>query len=62
MPGLFQQWRPDEDHVCRLCNMVFSSHMVATSHYEGKVHAKNMRKQGLQSQGVCLWDGKSPVF
>ncbi|XP_059398252.1 zinc finger matrin-type protein 1-like isoform X2 [Carassius carassius] len=29
---------------CELCNMVFSSPTVAKSHYEGKVHAKNMRK------------------
>ncbi|XP_037637788.1 zinc finger matrin-type protein 1 [Sebastes umbrosus] len=38
----------DKDHFCELCNMVFSSHVVAKSHYEGKVHAKNLRKQGLQ--------------
>ncbi|XP_034726043.1 zinc finger matrin-type protein 1 isoform X1 [Etheostoma cragini] len=38
----------DEDHFCELCNMVFSSHVVAKSHYEGKVHAKNLRKQGIQ--------------
>lgn len=44
----------DRDHFCKLCNMVFSSHVVATSHYEGKVHAKNMRKQGLETSGMCL--------
>ncbi|XP_070816085.1 zinc finger matrin-type protein 1 [Chaetodon trifascialis] len=38
----------DKDHFCELCNMVFSSHVVARSHYEGKVHSKNLRKQGLQ--------------
>ncbi|XP_040015048.1 zinc finger matrin-type protein 1 isoform X3 [Xiphias gladius] len=38
----------DKDRFCELCNMVFSSHLVAKSHYEGKVHAKNLRKQGLQ--------------
>ncbi|XP_028261300.1 zinc finger matrin-type protein 1 [Parambassis ranga] len=36
----------DKDRFCELCNMVFSSHVVAISHYEGKVHAKNLRKQG----------------
>uniref|UniRef100_H3CAQ5 Matrin-type domain-containing protein n=1 Tax=Tetraodon nigroviridis TaxID=99883 RepID=H3CAQ5_TETNG len=54
-----QQWRPDEDHVCRLCNMVFSSHMVATSHYEGKVHAKNMRKVVDRRPGT--WPVGEPV-
>ncbi|XP_031711513.1 zinc finger matrin-type protein 1 [Anarrhichthys ocellatus] len=38
----------DKDHFCELCNMVFSSHVVAKSHYEGKTHAKHLRKQGLQ--------------
>ncbi|GLD69947.1 zinc finger matrin-type protein 1 isoform X1, partial [Lates japonicus] len=37
----------DKDRFCELCNMVFSSSLVAKSHYEGKVHAKNLRKQGL---------------
>lgn len=38
--------------------MVFSSHIVATSHYEGKVHAKNIRKQGLQTIGMCFYEMK----
>uniref|UniRef100_A0A7N6AWT6 C2H2-type domain-containing protein n=1 Tax=Anabas testudineus TaxID=64144 RepID=A0A7N6AWT6_ANATE len=41
----------DKDRFCELCNMVFSSHVVAKSHYEGKVHTKNLRKQGLQPPG-----------
>lgn len=44
----------DKDRFCELCNMVFSSHVVAKSHYEGKVHAKNIRKQGLQIPGMCV--------
>ncbi|KAM3620863.1 uncharacterized protein V6R79_003058 [Siganus canaliculatus] len=39
----------DKDHFCDLCNMVFSSHIVAKSHYMGKVHSKNLRKQGFQA-------------
>uniref|UniRef100_A0A8C6UGH6 C2H2-type domain-containing protein n=1 Tax=Neogobius melanostomus TaxID=47308 RepID=A0A8C6UGH6_9GOBI len=31
---------------CSLCNMVFSSAIVAKSHYNGKVHRKNSRKRG----------------
>nr|XP_040060542.1 zinc finger matrin-type protein 1 isoform X2 [Gasterosteus aculeatus aculeatus] len=38
----------DKDRFCELCKMVFSSHVVAKSHYEGKVHAKNLRKEGPQ--------------
>uniref|UniRef100_A0A3Q1JSZ2 C2H2-type domain-containing protein n=1 Tax=Anabas testudineus TaxID=64144 RepID=A0A3Q1JSZ2_ANATE len=45
----------DKDRFCELCNMVFSSHVVAKSHYEGKVHTKNLRKQGLQPPGKC-WE------
>ncbi|XP_067101934.1 zinc finger matrin-type protein 1 [Osmerus mordax] len=37
----------DKKRFCELCNMVFSSPVVARSHYRGKVHAKNLRKQGL---------------
>ncbi|XP_068598943.1 zinc finger matrin-type protein 1 [Brachionichthys hirsutus] len=43
--------KTDKDRFCELCNMVFSSHMVAKSHYVGKVHRKNLRKQGFQPQG-----------
>ncbi|XP_047437743.1 zinc finger matrin-type protein 1 [Mugil cephalus] len=47
----------DKDRFCELCNMVFSSQVVARSHYEGKVHTKNLRKQGLRppdkGMGVC---------
>ncbi|XP_055364848.1 zinc finger matrin-type protein 1 isoform X2 [Betta splendens] len=37
----------NRDRFCELCNMMFSSQVVAKSHYEGKVHTKNLRKQGL---------------
>lgn len=50
----------DKDHFCELCNMVFSSHVVAKSHYEGKVHAKNIRKQGLQTPGRRFYEMKKP--
>lgn len=43
----------DKDRFCELCNMVFSSPVVAKSHYEGKVHTKNLRKQGLHPSGKC---------
>ncbi|XP_029991330.1 zinc finger matrin-type protein 1 isoform X2 [Sphaeramia orbicularis] len=42
----------DKDRFCELCNMVFSSPVVAKSHYEGKIHNKNLRKQGLHPPGT----------
>ncbi|KAM3877918.1 zinc finger matrin-type protein 1 [Diretmus argenteus] len=42
----------DKDRFCELCSMVFSSPVVARSHYEGKVHAKNLRKQGHQPTDI----------
>ncbi|XP_034033769.1 zinc finger protein 346-like [Thalassophryne amazonica] len=33
----------DRTKVCGLCNMTFSSPVMAESHYQGKVHAKNLR-------------------
>ncbi|XP_054473437.1 zinc finger matrin-type protein 1 [Anoplopoma fimbria] len=48
--GLQRTMTTDKDHFCELCNMVFSSQVVAKSHYDGKVHAKHLRKQGLQPQ------------
>lgn len=40
--------------VCHVCNMTFSSPVVAESHYQGKVHAKNLRLKtiGPQTQGI----------
>ncbi|XP_068171693.1 zinc finger matrin-type protein 1 [Antennarius striatus] len=48
--GSQQTMMTDKDRFCQLCNMVFSSHMVAMSHYGGKIHTKNLRKQGFQPQ------------
>ncbi|XP_072238737.1 zinc finger matrin-type protein 1 [Leuresthes tenuis] len=49
--GSHQPMPNDKNRFCELCNMVFSSHVVAKSHYEGKVHAKNLRKQSLHPPG-----------
>ncbi|XP_066567896.1 zinc finger matrin-type protein 1 [Amia ocellicauda] len=37
----------DKNRFCELCNMVFSSPVVAQSHYSGKIHTKKMKKLGL---------------
>ncbi|XP_051537470.1 zinc finger matrin-type protein 1-like isoform X1 [Myxocyprinus asiaticus] len=42
--GFMRGLSADPDKFCELCNMVFSSHTVAKSHYEGKVHAKNLKR------------------
>ncbi|XP_056157715.1 zinc finger matrin-type protein 1 [Lampris incognitus] len=47
----------DKDRFCDLCCMVFSSPVVARSHYEGKVHAKHLRKQGLQPTDTSFQKG-----
>ncbi|KAJ1213572.1 hypothetical protein NDU88_001206 [Pleurodeles waltl] len=33
----------DENKFCKLCSMVFSSAVVAESHYVGKIHAKKLK-------------------
>ncbi|XP_077050022.1 zinc finger matrin-type protein 1 [Siphateles boraxobius] len=49
------------EKFCELCSMVFSSPTVAKSHYEGKVHAKNMRKTNPPPPGVPILEPTSPV-
>ncbi|XP_062867440.1 zinc finger protein 346 [Trichomycterus rosablanca] len=33
----------DKNKACHVCNMTFSSAVVAASHYQGKIHTKNLR-------------------
>ncbi|XP_059207357.1 zinc finger protein 346 isoform X2 [Centropristis striata] len=40
----------DRSKVCHLCNMTFSSPVMAESHYQGKVHAKNLRLKNVGPQ------------
>lgn len=40
----------DRSKVCHVCNMTFSSPVVAESHYQGKVHAKNLRLKNIGPQ------------
>ncbi|XP_018423941.1 PREDICTED: zinc finger matrin-type protein 1-like [Nanorana parkeri] len=39
-----QQLAQDKNKFCSLCNMVFSSPVVAQSHYVGKIHAKKLKQ------------------
>ncbi|XP_029029756.1 zinc finger protein 346 isoform X2 [Betta splendens] len=40
----------DRLKVCHVCNMTFSAPVVAESHYQGKVHAKNLRLKNIVPQ------------
>lgn len=44
----------DKYKACHVCNMTFSSPVVAQSHYQGKVHSKNLRLKiyGPQAPGM----------
>ncbi|XP_073476581.1 zinc finger protein 346 [Aquarana catesbeiana] len=46
----------DRNKCCPVCNMTFSSPVVAASHYEGKTHAKNLKLtlQGGVKEGIPL--------
>ncbi|XP_063784013.1 zinc finger protein 346 isoform X2 [Pseudophryne corroboree] len=44
----------DRNKYCPICNMFFSSAVVAMSHYEGKPHSKNLK---LKQQGGALEGG-----
>uniref|UniRef100_A0A8C5PAQ8 C2H2-type domain-containing protein n=1 Tax=Leptobrachium leishanense TaxID=445787 RepID=A0A8C5PAQ8_9ANUR len=37
-------FKVDRNRFCSLCNMVFSSKVVAQSHYVGKIHAKRLKQ------------------
>ncbi|XP_073418194.1 zinc finger matrin-type protein 1-like isoform X3 [Dendrobates tinctorius] len=40
----------DKNRFCSLCNMVFSSPVVAQSHYIGKIHAKKLRQMNGENE------------
>ncbi|CAG5871490.1 unnamed protein product [Menidia menidia] len=40
----------DRTKACHLCNMTFSSPVIAESHYQGKLHAKRLRMKTVESQ------------
>lgn len=52
----------DKNKCCTLCNMSFTSAVVADSHYQGKIHAKRLKlllgeKTPLKTTGRCLNGG-----
>ncbi|XP_034272018.1 lysine-rich coiled-coil protein 1 isoform X1 [Pantherophis guttatus] len=42
----------DKNMYCKLCNMVFTSPVVAQSHYLGKIHAKKLKQLSDQTQPI----------
>ncbi|XP_007427672.1 zinc finger matrin-type protein 1-like isoform X2 [Python bivittatus] len=42
----------DKNTYCRLCNMIFTSPVVAQSHYLGKIHAKKVKQLSDQTQPI----------
>ncbi|XP_063498617.1 zinc finger protein 346 isoform X14 [Symphalangus syndactylus] len=56
VPGLQKSSRSkDKNQCCPICNMTFSSPVVAQSHYLGKTHAKNLK---LKQQSTKVEAGK----
>ncbi|XP_051733111.1 zinc finger protein 346 isoform X2 [Ctenopharyngodon idella] len=47
--------------ACSVCNMTFSSPVVAQSHYQGKVHSKNLRLKTYGQQTPALPQPKVQV-
>lgn len=52
----------DRLKVCHVCNMTFSSPVVAESHYQGKVHAKNLRLKAVGPQTLGGFTFSSPTI
>uniref|UniRef100_A0A8C1Z0G4 Zinc finger matrin-type 4 n=1 Tax=Cyprinus carpio TaxID=7962 RepID=A0A8C1Z0G4_CYPCA len=48
----------DKNKCCTLCNMSFTSAVVAQSHYQGKIHAKRLKlllgeQPAITAKGTC---------
>lgn len=56
--GEILQSNGDKYKTCSVCNMSFSSAVVAQFHYQGKVHAKKLRLKSfeLQAPGTSMTD------
>ncbi|XP_077334112.1 lysine-rich coiled-coil protein 1 [Lithobates pipiens] len=56
-----QQLAQDKNKFCSLCNMVFSSPVVAQSHYVGKIHSKKLRQLSGETSEWIAEVGESSV-
>ncbi|XP_019941108.2 zinc finger protein 346 isoform X1 [Paralichthys olivaceus] len=51
----------DRYKACHICNMTFSAPVVAESHYNGKVHAKNLRLKAVGPQPPAVASQTAPT-
>ncbi|XP_008288265.1 zinc finger protein 346 isoform X1 [Stegastes partitus] len=51
----------DRLKACHVCNMTFSAPVVAESHYQGKVHAKNLRLKTVGPQTPAVAPQTTPT-
>ncbi|KAJ0061763.1 hypothetical protein NL108_008295 [Boleophthalmus pectinirostris] len=51
----------DRFKVCLVCNMTFTSAVMAESHYQGKVHAKNLRLKTVGPQNTVAPQMTAPA-
>uniref|UniRef100_A0A3B4A8S4 Zinc finger protein 346 n=1 Tax=Periophthalmus magnuspinnatus TaxID=409849 RepID=A0A3B4A8S4_9GOBI len=52
-PSTDDNVKTDRHKVCLVCNMTFTSPVMAESHYQGKVHAKNLRLKTVGPQNTA---------
>ncbi|XP_030067512.1 zinc finger protein 346 [Microcaecilia unicolor] len=51
----------DRNKCCPICNMTFSSPVVAQSHYEGKTHSRNLKIKEQGPYGEAISQLKNPT-
>ncbi|XP_027886886.1 zinc finger protein 346 isoform X2 [Xiphophorus couchianus] len=63
-----RDWRRDCNNgdtdrlkACHLCNMTFTSPVMAESHYQGKFHAKRLKMKAVESQTPEASQSSQPV-
>ncbi|TRY54431.1 hypothetical protein DNTS_023699 [Danionella cerebrum] len=57
----------DKNKCCTLCNMSFTSAVVAQSHYQGKIHAKRLKlllgeQPAVINKEDCVAGGSGQAF
>lgn len=54
----------DRFKACHLCNMTFTSPVMAESHYQGKLHAKRLKMKTAENQtpGLCVLSDNLCVY
>lgn len=50
----------DPMKACEMCKMTFTSPVMAQSHYQGKIHAKNLKLKSVGPQTCTYTTRASP--